>query len=204
MPEFVQWSLDYNRNNQIIRRPLVIRIRTRNVNCQRHSPLINQQVQLRSLFTPIGRVFARFTASQRGGNRLAVNRLPLPFDLAFLVVKLDHQPHDLVEDAVLLPGLKAFMQHVAGYPEPVFVNGFPLATGPQVPPSALQFAIHKNVNTAVRFILTQPKCLVNFREWELVCDHLRSIDQTIQDKTNTLIKEPPHIDVSARFCRINL
>ena len=138
---FLLRTLDHNRDNQLVCRPLVMLVGASDVDCQRHPPLIHQQVQFRALLASIRRVLAGFTAAKRCRNRLAVNRLPLPFDLAPLVIELDHKFHDASKDAVLLPGLKPLMQHTAGDAKPVFVNSFPLATRPQHIPDAVQYSM---------------------------------------------------------------
>ena len=135
---FLLRTLDDNRDNQVVCRPLVMRIRPGDVNRQRHPTLIHQQVQFRALLAAISGILACFTPAQRCWHRLAVYRLPLPFDLAPLIVELDHLLHNPVKDAVLLPGLKALVQHAAGYAKPIPVNRFPLATRPHHIPDTVQ------------------------------------------------------------------
>lgn len=71
---------------------------------------------------------------------LAVHRLPLPLDLPFLRVEQHHDLQKLVEQPLLLPGLKAFMQRATTHPKPVFVHRFPLAPGPQDIPNPFSTA----------------------------------------------------------------
>jgi hypothetical protein len=82
-------------------------------------------------FGSIGGIIARITAAQRGWTRTAVHRLPFPQDMFLPAIKAQHRTEELIPDASLLPGLKAFMQDTAGYTEPIFMNRFPLAAGPQ-------------------------------------------------------------------------
>jgi hypothetical protein len=131
-------AFDDNRDNQIIRRPLVMFIGTRQDDSQGCTALIHQNMDLAAPFTSIGRVLPGLFTTQRGGTAFTVNRLPSPLDFPSLGVELGHDPHDLVEDTQLLPGLEALMQRAAAHPKLVFVHGLPLTPGPQDIPDAVQ------------------------------------------------------------------
>lgn len=130
---------DHYRDNQVVSRPFIMAVCAGDIHCQRHAPVVDQQVNLAPLLAAIHWVFARLFAAQRGRTALAVNRLPLPFDLAFLGVELDHDLHDLVENASLLPRLEAFMQGATAHPEPLAMHRFSLTTGPQQIPNAIDY-----------------------------------------------------------------
>lgn len=128
----------HNRDNQVVGAPFIMAVRTGNEHCQWCAALVHQQVYFATALTAISRVSACRVAAQRGRTAFAVERLPTPFDLTFLGIELDHNVHDLVENAILLPVLKALMQRAATYTEPVFVHSFPLAARPQHIPNAIQ------------------------------------------------------------------
>ena len=69
--------------DQVGDRPLVVLVGATDVDGQRRTPLIDQDVDLGAQFGAIGRVFARIAAAQGGGARAAVDRLPPPLDVAF-------------------------------------------------------------------------------------------------------------------------
>src|SRR3990172_1992140 len=80
---------------------------------------------------PIGRIFPGFSPTQRCCAGFAVSRLPFPADSALLGIELDQDFEQLVKDTRFFPGLKAFMQNTARNVEPILLDGFPLAAGPQ-------------------------------------------------------------------------
>jgi len=129
---------DDNRDNQVVRRPFVMAIRTGNENGQRCPSFIDQQVNLAALFAPIRWIAACFVTAQRGRTALTVNRLPFPFDLAVLGIEHHHDLHNPVENAQLLPGLEPFVQGAAAHAEPVSTNRFPLAARPHHIPNPIE------------------------------------------------------------------
>lgn len=130
-------SLDHNRDDQVVSRPLVMRIGPGQHHCQRCATLVDQKMYFSAAFAVIRGVFARLFAAQRRRAALAVSRLPLPVDLALLDVELDHDAHDPLEDALLLPGLKSLVEGAAAHPKPIFVHGLPLAARPQHIPNPI-------------------------------------------------------------------
>jgi len=130
-------TFDHNRHNQVICRPLVMLIGAGDMQSQRRSALVNQQMDFAAAFAAICGAFACFWPSQRRRTRLAIHRLPLPFDLPTLTVETNHRFHDPLKNTLLLPCLETFMQDTAAHAKPVPVNGFPLATRPQHVPNAI-------------------------------------------------------------------
>jgi hypothetical protein len=82
------------------------------------------KLDLATAFAPISRVLPGLFSAQWRRTGFTIHRLPFPFDSPFLGVELDHDPHDLVEDTQLLPGLEAFMQRAAARPKPVLSTFF--------------------------------------------------------------------------------
>jgi hypothetical protein len=132
-------AFDDNRDNEIIRRPLVVLIGSRQHHDQGSTALVHQDVDLAAPFAPIGWILPGLLTTQGGRTAFTVNRLPCPLDFPFLGVELDHDLHNLVEDTQLLPSLEAFMQRAAAHPKPVFVDRLPLASGPQHIPDPVQY-----------------------------------------------------------------
>lgn len=124
--------------HQILDRPLVVLIGATDVDGQRRTPLIDQNVDFRAQLGAIGRVFARFATARRRRTRSTVHGLPAPLDAALAPVELDQGLKDLVPDAQFLPGLESLMQHTAGDTKPVKMDSLPLAAGPQDVPDAVQ------------------------------------------------------------------
>jgi hypothetical protein len=131
-------SRDHNRDNQLVSRPLIMFIRPRHVDGQWRTALVHQEMDFAPPFAPIRRVGARLLPAQGGGAGFAVDGLPCPLDLAFLGIELNHDRHDLVEKAPLLPALEAFMQHTAAYAEPLPMNCLPLTACPQHIPDPVE------------------------------------------------------------------
>jgi len=125
------WPLDHNRYNQVIRRPLVMLVRACDVQRQRRTPLVNQQVDFAAAFAAIHRAFTCFQSSQWRRTRLAIHRLPLPLDFPLSSVEVDHRLHYPLEDTGLLPALETFVQDAAAHTEPPTLDGLPLAACPQ-------------------------------------------------------------------------
>jgi hypothetical protein len=130
---------DHYRDNQVIRRPFIMRIGARDVNGQRRTAFIDQQVNLAALFASVRRIAACGVTAQRSRTAFTINRLPFPFDLAFLGIEFHHDLHNPVKNAKLLPGLESFMQGTAAHAEPVPMNRFPLTAGPQHIPNPIEY-----------------------------------------------------------------
>jgi hypothetical protein len=71
--------------------------------------------------------FVNYKTAQGRGDHFAVARLPFPVNPAFPRIILDHHLEQLIKQAYLLPGLKAFMQHTTRHLKPSSINRFPLA-----------------------------------------------------------------------------
>ena len=110
---------------------------TGDVNGQRRSPFINQDVYLGPTLASVCWITSCGLPTQWRGNRLAVDSLPLPADSTLAGIEADQAPHDLLPDTLLLPGLESLVQHAARNTKPVSVDGFPLATSPQHVPDAV-------------------------------------------------------------------
>lgn len=67
-----------------------------------------------------------------------INGLPLPLDATRARVKTDQDLQNGSEAPLLLPGLKAFMQHATGDAKPITMDRFPLAAGPQYVPNPVE------------------------------------------------------------------
>ena len=61
--------------------------------------------------------------------------------MPFACIVAHHGAHDLVPDALFLPGLEAIMNDTARNAKPVFVNGLPLTSCPQDVPDAVQYGL---------------------------------------------------------------
>lgn len=131
-------SSHHNLQDQIIQRPFVMHIGSRDPHGQWSAALIHQKMDLAAGFGSIGRIITRICAAQRRWTRTAVHRLPFPQDVFLPTIKAQHRAEELIPKAQPLPGLKAFMQDTAGDTEPIFVNGFPLAARPEDIPEAIQ------------------------------------------------------------------
>ena len=59
----------HDRENQVVSRPLVVRVRPRDVNSQRRPAFLDPNVYLAPPFRPIGRIFACVLATQGRGTR---------------------------------------------------------------------------------------------------------------------------------------
>jgi hypothetical protein len=130
---------DHYRDDQVVRRPFIMRICSRDVYGQRRTSFIDQPVNLAALFAAVRRIAACFVTAQRGRTAFTVNRLPFPFDFAFLGIEFHHDLHNPVENAKLLPGLEPFMQGAAAHAEPVPMDRFPLTAGPHHIPNPIEY-----------------------------------------------------------------
>jgi hypothetical protein len=137
-------TLYHNMQDQIVQRPFIMQIGSRDPNCQRSTALIDQNMDLAALFGSIGGIIARIAAAQRRWTRTTVHRLPLPQDPFSTAIEIQHRAKDLLPDAFLLPGLKAFVQDTAGDAKPTSMNRLPLTACPQNVPDAIH-------NSMVRF-----------------------------------------------------
>lgn len=134
---FFRWPVYHNRNDKVINRPFIMLICTGNMNRQRRTPLINQDVNLCPAFAPIGGIISCFLSTQRRWHRFAVDCLPFPTDPSLPIVETNHRLQDFLPNALLLPSLEPFMQDAAGNTKPIFVNCFPLTACPQDVPEAI-------------------------------------------------------------------
>ena len=128
--------------------PLVMLIGATDVDGQRCTPLIDQNVDFGAQFGAIGRVFARLTATQRRSTRPAIHGLPAPLNATLTAIELDQGLKDLVPDAQFLPSLEPLMQHAAGNTKPVTMHSLPLAAGPQDVPNPIQYGPIANARPA--------------------------------------------------------
>lgn len=134
---FACWSSDHDRNDKVIHGPFVMLIGAGDVNGQRRSSFIDQDVHLGPTLASVCWITSSGLPTQWRGNRLAVDSLPLPADSTLAGIEADQAPHDLLPDTLLLPGLESLVQHAARNTKPVSVDGFPLATSPQHIPNAV-------------------------------------------------------------------
>src|SRR5215203_6205544 len=96
----VSGTLWCHRNNQADGGDLVVTIGSGEHYRQRSTALIDEEVDLRPEFAPVGGILAHFLASQRSWGVLGVHRLPPPADPTTLGgVVLDHPPPQLLEYA---------------------------------------------------------------------------------------------------------
>ncbi len=144
-------TINHDGNDQVISRPLVMFIGSSNVQGQRGSVFIDQQMNLAALFASICGISACFFTTQRRWAGFTVDGLPFPANLTFCLIVQDHCSHHVGKDALLLPGLKAFMDHTTGDPKPVPVNRFPLTTSPQHIPDSIQGKSVLSTRTARSF-----------------------------------------------------
>src|SRR5215204_903671 len=121
-----------HRNNQADSGDLVVTISCGEHHRQRSTALIDEEVDLRSEFAPVGGVLAHFLASQRSRGVLGVHSLPLPADPAALPgIVLDHPPPQLLEYARPSPPLETLVDDAGGDPEPIAMESLPLASCPK-------------------------------------------------------------------------
>jgi len=134
---FFRRARDHNGEDKVINRPFVMLVSTGKMHRQRRAPLVNQDMNLGTTFTPVSGIASRCFSAQRSGHRFAVDSLPFPANPPLPIVKAHHRLQDLVPDALPLPGLEPFMQHTAGNAEPIAMDCFPLAACPQNVPEAI-------------------------------------------------------------------
>src|SRR5215208_2910829 len=106
----VSGTLWCHRNNQADGGDLVVTIGSGEHHRQRSTTLIDEEVDLRPEFAPVGGILAYFLASQRSRGLLGVHSLPLPRDPAVLPrIVLDHPSPQLLEYARPSPPLETLM-----------------------------------------------------------------------------------------------
>src|SRR5215208_2378391 len=128
----VSRALWHHRNNQIDGADFVVAIGSGKDDRDGSALLVDEEVHLRSEFSPICWIVAHFLASQRSRGVLGVHRLPPPADPTTLGgVVLGHPPHQLLEEAHPPPPLETFVNDTGGDPEVVFVERLPLASRPE-------------------------------------------------------------------------
>ncbi len=128
---------NHDRNNKVSHRPLVMSVGTCDVNRQRCTALVDQEMNLRTTFAAVGGIAPGRRATQRGSHRFAVDSLPFPADFLLAMVEPSHGSQHLVPDALLLPCLEPLVQDTARNVEPIAVDGFPLAACPQNVPEPI-------------------------------------------------------------------
>ena len=130
-------SLFDDMNHQIIHRPFVMFICTRDMDRQGSTSFIHQKMDFCSQFGAIRRIFAGFSASQRCWDHFAIHRLPFPANFHLTGVIIDHHFEQLIKNSFLLLGLKPLVQGAARHLEPFPFDRFPLESAPQNIPDAV-------------------------------------------------------------------
>jgi hypothetical protein len=130
--------LGHDTDHQACRAPFVMPIGTRDVHRQRRSALIHQNVYLAPAFGPVSWVLARGFTAQGSSARATIDRLPLPADPPPASIEAQRDLEETREETLLLPGLKVGMERAGGDTDPVTVDCFPLAAGPQDVPQAVE------------------------------------------------------------------
>jgi hypothetical protein len=120
-----------NGNDNLIDQPLIMLIGSRDIDRQRRTTRIHQEVNFAASFSSVYRTLARRLTTQRRWTGFAINGLPRPSNAAPLVIKLGKLAHQSVKNTALLPFLEAVMDSGATHPEPRPLHRFPLATCPQ-------------------------------------------------------------------------
>ena len=128
---------DHDRENEIIDRPLVVLVGTGDVQSQGGATLVDQNMNLGPALPAIRWIWAGGSSTQGSRDGFAVDGLPFPLDTALPGIEADHVLQYFVPDALLLPGLESFVKHTTGDPKPIPVNRFPLASGPEHIPDAI-------------------------------------------------------------------
>src|SRR5215208_543930 len=134
----VSGTLWCHRNNQADGGDLVVTIGSCEHHRQRNTALIDEEVDLRPEFAPVGGILAHFLASQRSWGVLEVHRLPLPADPAALLgIVLDHPPAQLLEYARPSPPLETLVDDAGADPKPIAMQSLPLASCPKHVPDGI-------------------------------------------------------------------
>jgi hypothetical protein len=124
-------------NDQFIRQPFVMDIRSGNVNGQRRSPLVNQQVQFAPALAAVDWAFSGRFSAKRCWAAFAIQRLKQPSNILSSRIETRHQRHQLEKQSAALPVLKPLMQHAATHAKPIPMHCFPLAACPQHIPNPI-------------------------------------------------------------------
>jgi hypothetical protein len=134
---FACGSPHHHGEDEVINRPFVVLVSAADVYGQWCPLFVNQDMNLRPVLATVCWIAASRCTSQRSRNRFAVHGLPLPTHMLLSSVETDASLQDSGPYALLLPGLEPFVQDAAGDAKPVAMNCFPLATGPQHVPDAI-------------------------------------------------------------------
>lgn len=139
---------------------------------QRSTTLVNPDMAFGTRLSPIRGARTGQFASQRGGHRLAVDRLPFPLDPSLLMISTRHHPENLLPQTRFVPGLKTGM-HTAAGSKPLLLQPFLLAAAPQNEQDAvehLSIGQRRSAPTSPGFLLRKnlldlfPKIVGNFPE----------------------------------------
>lgn len=128
---------NHNGNDQFSHRPFIMSIGSGDVDGQRRTPLVNQEMNFRPSLASVSWIASCIRTVQRGRNRFAIDSLPFPTDALLSMIEACQGTENLVPDTLLLPCLEPLMQDAAGDTKPCFVNRFPLASCPQNVPEAI-------------------------------------------------------------------
>jgi hypothetical protein len=131
------WTSNDNGDNEVSDRPFIMAVGSAQLHGQRCTSLINQDVNLGSLFAAVGGVAPGCLPAQWSRNSFAVHRLPFPADVPLTSVEAYHLLQQLVPDASALPALEALVQDTAGDTEPVTMDSFPLTACPEDIPDTI-------------------------------------------------------------------
>lgn len=125
-------------DDQVRDRPFVMPMGFRELDRQWGPTCIHEQMDLAAALAPVGGIAPRLRPAQRGSAHGAIDGLPRPRDVALAGIDAYQCPQDLLPDALLLPGLKPFMEDTARDAEPGTMDGFPLTAGPEHVPDAVK------------------------------------------------------------------
>jgi len=134
---FAVRTLNHDVDHQVIHRPFVMLVGSRDMHRQRSAAFVDQQMDFCPRFAPIRRVSPGFCTAQGGRHHLAVRRLPFPANLLLSGIEANDYLEQFVKNARPRPFLEALMQGAAGDVEPLALDRFPLAARPQHIPDAI-------------------------------------------------------------------
>lgn len=129
---------DNKRDQQIVSQPFVMGVGAAHTQGQRRTALVDQEMHFAALFTTVSRIPARFLPTKRSRRRFAVDRLPVPADLTFSLVKSNHRLHQPFKDPLFPPCLKSRVNNAAGHAEPFLGYRLPLTACPQDIPNTVK------------------------------------------------------------------
>ncbi|MEZ4673548.1 MAG: hypothetical protein R2932_04800 [Caldilineaceae bacterium] len=118
------WPFHHKGKDKILNAPFVMAIGSRNQNCQRRTPFVDQDVELATSLAAICGVASCISTTQWCRAVLAINRLPFPADFSFLIIETDHLCHHLLKDALFLPLLKRAWAALLETPNAALGNAF--------------------------------------------------------------------------------